>query len=73
MELVWLEDLLSVAEKGHFARAAEARNISQSALTRRIQALERWAGESLLDRSTHPISLTPAADQHDHGAENIDL
>ena len=60
MDLVWLEDLLSVAEKGHFARAAEARNVSQSALTRRIQALERWAGEPLLDRSTHPISLTPA-------------
>ncbi|WP_440959560.1 LysR family transcriptional regulator [Oceanicaulis sp. LC35] len=60
MDLVWLEDLLSVAEKGHFARAAEARNVSQSALTRRIQALERWAGGPLLDRSTHPISLTPA-------------
>lgn len=60
MDLIWLEDLLSVAEKGHFARAAEARNVSQSALTRRIQALEHWAGEALLDRTTHPIALTPA-------------
>lgn len=58
MDLAWLEDLLTVAEMGHYARAAEVRNVSQSALSRRIQSLERWAGVELLDRSAHPIRLT---------------
>ncbi len=63
MELKWLEDLLSVASEGHFARAAEERHITQSALSRRIKALEFWAGVELLDRSRHPISLTPAGEE----------
>lgn len=60
MELKWLEDFLSVVEKGHFARAADARNITQSAFSRRIKSLELWAGTELLDRSQHPVSLTAA-------------
>lgn len=60
LELKWLEDLISVVEKGHFARAAEARNITQSAFSRRIKSLEIWAGTELLDRSEHPVSLTAA-------------
>ncbi len=60
MELKWLEDLICVAEKGHFARAADARHITHSALSRRIKSLEAWTGAELLDRSQHPIRLTPA-------------
>lgn len=60
MELKWLEDFVTVAEKGHFARAASDRLITQSALSRRIQSLENWVGAELLDRSEHPIQLTPA-------------
>lgn len=71
MDIAWFEDLLSVAEKGHFARAAAARNISQSALTRRIQALERWVGVELLDRSRHPIRLTPAGEAFSGRAREI--
>lgn len=59
MELKWLEDLVSVSEIGNFSRAAEARHVTQSALSRRIQSLELWVGVELLDRSQHPISLTP--------------
>lgn len=59
MELKWLEDLQSVSEFGNFSRAAEARHVTQSALSRRIQSLELWVGVDLLDRSQHPISLTP--------------
>ena len=51
---------MSVVEKGHFARAAESRNITQSAFSRRIKSLEIWAGTELIDRSQHPVSLTPA-------------
>ena len=71
MDIDWFEDLLSVAEKGHFARAAAARNISQSALTRRIQALERWVGAELLDRTGHPIKLTAAGEAFSGRARDI--
>ncbi|WP_164116699.1 LysR family transcriptional regulator [Sphingorhabdus sp. Alg239-R122] len=60
MELKWLEDFICVAEKGHFAQAAEIRFVTQSALSRRIQALELWIGTPLFDRTEHPIKLTAA-------------
>ncbi|MFN3214769.1 MAG: LysR family transcriptional regulator [Henriciella sp.] len=71
MELKWLEDLVSVVEKGHFARAAEARNITQSAFSRRIKALEIWAGTELLDRSQHPVTLTSAGRNFISHAQDI--
>lgn len=58
MELKWLEDFLSVAETRSFSRSAEARNVTQSAFSRRIRSLEVWLGTELLDRSVYPISLT---------------
>lgn len=62
MELAWLEDFLALSSTGIFARAATARNISQPAFTRRIQKLEYWIGTPLVDRSVHPIKLTPAGE-----------
>ena len=63
LEIRWLEDLICVAEKGHFVRAAKARHVTQSSLSRRIKSLETWVGTELLDRSHHPIRLTPAGDE----------
>ncbi len=60
MELKWVEDLVVLVRTGHFARAAELRSITQSALSRRIQSLEQWVGAQLVDRSRHPIALTPS-------------
>ncbi len=60
LDLRWLEDFVTLAEKRHFARAAEVRNVTQSAFSRRIKALEGWAGAELLDRTRHPVALTPA-------------
>lgn len=71
MELKWLEDLVCVAEKGHFARAAIDRGVTQSALSRRIKSLETWAGAELLDRSHHPIMLTPAGEEFIQLARDI--
>lgn len=56
-----LEAFLAVAEAGSFQRAAEGLNISQSALTRRIQKLERALGVSLFERTTRSLKLTLAA------------
>lgn len=60
MEIGWLEDFISLASTGNFSRSAEERNISQSAFSRRIRALEHWLGSDLIDRSRFPTTLTPA-------------
>jgi DNA-binding transcriptional LysR family regulator len=56
-----LNDLLAfrtVAELGHFGRAAEAVHISQPAFSRRIEKLESALGVRLLERTTRSVSLT---------------
>lgn len=58
MELKWLEDFLSLARTQSFSRAAEERNVTQSAFSRRIQSLEHWVGVPLVDRGTFPSRLT---------------
>lgn len=60
METNWLEDFLKLAEAGNFSRAAELRNSSQPAFSRRIRGLEEWIGVPLIDRNTHRIALTEA-------------
>ncbi len=60
MEIKWLEDFVAVAGSGNFSRAAETRNVTQPAFSRRLKALEVWIGVPLLDRSSYPIMLTPA-------------
>lgn len=63
MELEWLQDFVCLANTGSFSHASEQRNISQSAFSRRIQALENWLGATLVDRHTHPVVLTEAGVQ----------
>ncbi|MEZ2131304.1 MULTISPECIES: LysR substrate-binding domain-containing protein [unclassified Sinorhizobium] len=58
----WLADLKALAECLNFSRAAENRHVTQPAFGRRIKSLERWAGEKLVDRSTHRLKLTPAGE-----------
>ncbi|GAB3630168.1 LysR substrate-binding domain-containing protein [Pandoraea terrae] len=58
MELKWLEDFLAVAKLRNFSQACVARHVTQSALSRRIKALEVWYGVPLIDRSSYPVTLT---------------
>lgn len=60
MELNWLEDLLSLSRTRSFSRTATERFCAQSAMSRRIKALELWVGVPLVDRSAYPALLTPA-------------
>ena len=60
METKWLEDFVSLAETRSFSRSAQLRHVTQPAFSRRIQALEAWAGTDLVDRSSYPTRLTPA-------------
>jgi DNA-binding transcriptional LysR family regulator len=62
METKWLEDFVSLAETHNFSRSAQLRHVTQPAFSRRIQALEAWAGTDLVDRSSYPTRLTPAGE-----------
>src|SRR3546814_412772 len=71
MDIMWLEDFIKLADEGNFSRAAEARNLTQPAFSRRIRALEDWVGATLVDRDTHRIALTEAGQAFRVLAEEI--
>lgn len=58
MELKWLEDFVVLAQVKNFGKAADLRNVSQPAFSRRIQSLELWLGTILIDRACFPMELT---------------
>lgn len=57
-EILDLRVVLAVLDFGSFHKAGEALNISQSALSRRLQALEVALGASLVDRTTRRVAAT---------------
>ena len=59
MNLQHLKHWLALAETGSFSRAAEKLFITQSALSRSIQALEDELGGALVDRMGKRNELTP--------------
>lgn len=71
MNLIWLEDFLALARSGNFSRAAQERNTTQPAFSRRIRALEQWLGVDLFDRSTQPASLTDAGEWFRSTAQDL--
>lgn len=64
MELKWLEDFLALLQTRNFTSAAQLRNISQPAFSRRIQSLEAWMGTDLLDRTRKQVKPSDAALQY---------
>ncbi|MFT8862776.1 MAG: LysR family transcriptional regulator [Acetobacter fabarum] len=71
MDIKWLEDFVTLSRLQSFSRAAEERHVTQSAFSRRIQALETWVGVPLLDRSRFPTTLTPEGRRFRETAEEI--
>ncbi|MGC1259626.1 MAG: LysR family transcriptional regulator [Jannaschia helgolandensis] len=63
MDLNWLQDFACLGRTLNFTRAAEERNITQPAFSRRIKSLEMWLGVPLIKRSTYPIQLSDAGHQ----------
>lgn len=63
MDLNWLGDFECLARTLNFTRAANERNVTQSAFSRRIKALESWVGTPLINRSHYPVQLTEAGAQ----------
>jgi DNA-binding transcriptional LysR family regulator len=60
MDYDWLSDFQALAEHRSFSRAADARNITQPAFSRRIRALEEWIGTALFERGPQGARLTAA-------------
>jgi LysR family transcriptional regulator, hypochlorite-specific transcription factor HypT len=71
MEISHLRDFLALASSGNFSRAAEQRNVTQPAFSRRIRALEEWVGSPLFDRRVQPVRLTDAGARLRDGAEEV--
>ncbi len=66
-----LKYFVAAAESQSFTKAAEQFYISQTAVTQQMQILEDTLGCALFDRSTRPISLTPAGKIFLGEAKNI--
>ena len=60
MNINQLRYFVAAAESRSFTSAAAQYYISQTAVTQQIKALEEVVGVPLFDRSSRPISLTPA-------------
>lgn len=58
MDVKWLEDFITLVQTKNFSKAAGLRCVTQSAFSRRIQALEGWLGCKLIDRSAYPTRLS---------------
>ncbi|MGY9017094.1 MAG: LysR family transcriptional regulator [Alphaproteobacteria bacterium] len=58
IEIGDIEAFIEVAETNSFAKAASNLNLSQPALSRRIQKLEYELGTSLFDRTTRSVQLS---------------
>ncbi len=57
-ELLDLRAFLAVLDLGGFHKAAAALNLSQPALSRRIQSLEAAVGAPLIERTTRHVAAT---------------
>ena len=63
MNLRTLEQFLLLAEHLHFGRAADAANLSVSALSRNVRQLEESLGVRLFERDNRTVALTPAGER----------
>ena len=60
MDTQWFDDVLVLLEERNMSRAAERRNITQPAFSRRIRSFEHWLGVEILDRKTNRIEISGA-------------
>lgn len=61
-----LKAFSTTARFGSISRAAEALHLTQSAVSKQVQELERWTGMALFERVRKRLSLTPAGQRYDN-------
>jgi DNA-binding transcriptional LysR family regulator len=62
MDIRQVHNVLAVAASGSFSAAADDLYLSQSSLSKQVQALEAELGVQLFDRSRRRITITPAGE-----------
>lgn len=71
MDLTLLNDFLELSRELNFSRAAEKRNMTQPAFSRRIKALEKTLQTPLVTRTTRSVQLTLAGKSFEPRAATI--
>jgi len=66
-----LRYVIAVAEQKSFTAAAKKLYIAQPSLSQSIRTLEKQLGTELFDRSTTPLTLTPAGEIYVRWAEQV--
>ena len=57
MNIMLIEDALALIEEGSMRGAAERRNVTQPAFSRRIATLENWLGVKLVERLANKVEI----------------
>lgn len=60
LDIKHLKTLEALAKQGNLVKAADALNMTQSALSHQIKQLEQQLESELFKRKTHPLQFTPA-------------
>lgn len=60
MKLEWIDDLIAIAETASLTNAADRRNVTQPAFSRRLRIIEDYLGADMVDRRQRPARPTPA-------------
>lgn len=67
-----LKHLLAVVEHGSFSKAAKALNVSQPYLSNRVKTIETSVRTELLNRKTHPLTLTATGELYVHSVQKLE-
>lgn len=59
LELRHLKTLVSLRDSGNLSRAAQLLNLTQSALSHQLKAIEEHFGASVFERKSSPVAFTP--------------
>lgn len=62
IDILGVQAFVAVADQGGFQKAADALNITQTAITQRLRHLEDFLGVTLVERTTRSVSLTTIGD-----------
>ena len=63
MRVEHMREFVAIRDEGNFSRAARSLFMTQPALSRHVQEMERELGVRLLDRDRHSVTLTEAGER----------